>query len=302
MARYDDLRRLFASVYDNNLEIDTIARAEADLFDELDVNFNDFGDNQYIATANLSGIEEYERMYGIVADTITESLEFRRARIIARLSAVPPYTMIFFRNRLDSIIGEGNYETYVDYNNHILFVNAVTADQAWYHELFVFVNQVKPASLIFSFSPRDEMEFRFNELISHAQRTYHYKLNGSWGIGLQSFASLGPMEVNKLPNIPSITDKFLQDHAQYSADSITQSLINNSLLITDITKTVSTEEPFETMISYTIPLDSGITEINNIKLQDSTGNNLTDIDVYVPVPDEVVLEHVIRHIEGIQED
>lgn len=302
MARYEEIRRLFPHIYDNNLEIDTIAQTEAKMFDDLDINFKDFINNQYITTATLRGIEEYERMYGIVSDPVTESIEFRRARIISRLASIPPYTMIFLRQRLDQLIGEDNYMAHVDYNNHTLYIEGNTPDSSWYHEIFVFINQIKPASLIFSFTPLDEMEFRLNEQIDHAQITYYYKLNGQWALGIHPFAEQGPWEETKLPNIPSITNKFLQDHTQFSADSIAQVLVNNSLLITNINKDVSNDGSHQATITYIVPLSSGIDGIENIKLQDSAGNNLTDINLYVPIPDEITMKHIIRHVEGLGDE
>ena len=52
-------------------------------------------DNFYFQTMTESGVEEWEQVFGIVPNPSTEDLEFRRARVLNRISTKPPFTLGF---------------------------------------------------------------------------------------------------------------------------------------------------------------------------------------------------------------
>ena len=51
----------------------------------------------------------YENMLNIIANPQSDSIQFRRERIINRLSTAPPFTIRELRNKLDQLLGEDNY-------------------------------------------------------------------------------------------------------------------------------------------------------------------------------------------------
>lgn len=65
--------------------------------------------NNFINYADKDGIELFEKMMSIKPN-INDSLEVRRDNILLKWNSQPPYTWIFLKNFLNSILGEGTHE------------------------------------------------------------------------------------------------------------------------------------------------------------------------------------------------
>lgn len=95
-------------VYKGVHEIDQLVATENILFDELDNLTTEAEENQFILTSNLRGLEVYEKMLNIIANPELDSIQFRRERIINRLSTAS-YTIKELRNKLNQLLGQDNY-------------------------------------------------------------------------------------------------------------------------------------------------------------------------------------------------
>ena len=96
-------------VYKGVHETDQLVATENIMFDELDNLTTEAEENQFILTSNSRGLEVYERMLNIIANPESDSIQFRRERIINRLSTAPPFTIKELRNKLDQLLGQDNY-------------------------------------------------------------------------------------------------------------------------------------------------------------------------------------------------
>lgn len=65
--------------------------------------------NNFINYADKDGIELFEKMMNIKPN-INDSLEVRRDNILLKWNSQPPYTWVFLKNFLNSILGEGTHE------------------------------------------------------------------------------------------------------------------------------------------------------------------------------------------------
>ncbi len=65
--------------------------------------------NNFINYTDKDGIELFEKMMSIKPN-INDSLEVRRDNILLKWNSQPPYTWIFLKNFLNSILGEGTHE------------------------------------------------------------------------------------------------------------------------------------------------------------------------------------------------
>lgn len=65
--------------------------------------------NNFINYADKDGIELFEKMMSI-KPSINDSLEVRRDNILLKWNSQPPYTWIFLKNFLNSILGERTHE------------------------------------------------------------------------------------------------------------------------------------------------------------------------------------------------
>lgn len=104
-----NLAKYYPTIYKGVLETDNLVSTENQLFDEVDNLTAEAEANQFVLTSNSRGLTIYENMLNIIANPATDSIQFRRERIINRLSTAPPFTMRELRNKLDQLLGENNY-------------------------------------------------------------------------------------------------------------------------------------------------------------------------------------------------
>lgn len=96
-------------IYKGVLETDQLVATENVMFEELDSLTSEAEKNQFILTSNARGLQIYEKMLNIIANPESDSIQFRRERIINRLSTAPPFTIKELRNKLNQLLGQDNY-------------------------------------------------------------------------------------------------------------------------------------------------------------------------------------------------
>ena len=136
---YEEIRTIYSC---ENIELEKIWKM---LYSILD--------NAFVETANEYGVERWESIIGITANKSVESLQFRKERILNRLTMMPPFTIRFLRNQLDTVIGIDKYEVYVDYANYTLYLESSAINQNWYEEISFTINKIKPANIVFINKP-----------------------------------------------------------------------------------------------------------------------------------------------------
>jgi hypothetical protein len=133
-----------------------------------------------------------------------------------------------------------------------------------------------------------------NESIGYAKRRYNYKL-GSWKLGELPFRTLLDRGIVKMSDVLSFNSKYLDDITIYSMSDISSILLNNSVSIVDITKTLVDHCG---IVEYVVAKGTA-DAITNIKFLDSDQNVLTSSDVYVPLDADVEMKHTIVVKEGV---
>lgn len=151
-------------------------------------------DDQFVETSSESGIARREKMLGIQADKKVESLEFRRQRIINRLSTKPPFTERFLQQRLDQLVGPGIAKVTVDVQNYHLYVTARIDDAPVFKEVVHTVQQVKPANVVYQQQTALHDAIQLVERISKAVLSRMTKLSTTWKLGVTPFAVRGEEE------------------------------------------------------------------------------------------------------------
>ena len=149
--------------------------------------------DQYVTEASEQAVKRREKMLGIQADPTTETLDFRRKRLINRYSTKPPFTVRYLQQRLDFLVGAGLTIVSVDPLNFILTVTTNIDNAALFKEVERTVRVTKPANMLYQqqTSLQDTIELR--ERIKARSVSWNYRLN-AWGLGEKAFADLG-MEV-----------------------------------------------------------------------------------------------------------
>ena len=115
-----NLSKYYPRIYKNILETDNLVFTENELFDETNTLTTEVEDNQFVLTANSKGLTIYERMLNIIANPLTDTIQFRRERLINRLSSLPPFTLRELKGRLNNLLGSNNYDIEVIYDNYEL--------------------------------------------------------------------------------------------------------------------------------------------------------------------------------------
>ena len=287
-------RELFPSVYDGVLEISVLSETDDVLLDQALAKLERTQLNQFILTADEETISVYEKMFSILANPTTETLQFRRERILNRMSLQPPFTMRWLQNKLDGIIGVGKWNAYVDYANRTLYVESFVVNQQWFNELRITINRIKPCNLVFVNKPLIMADVVANETIVSATQHYNYIL-GQWQLGQEPFATTDSEEVIKLPIVKSINPNLLADIALFSATDVVAVRLNGSVKLSNFTTKAG--QGATTIVEYEVK-PAQASEITQIELLGTGDRVLTASSVYIPVTEAVICKHSINFKEG----
>ena len=287
-------RELFPSVYNGVLEISVLSETDDVLLDQSLAKLERAQLNQFILTADEETISVYEKMFSILANPTTETLQFRRERILNRMSLQPPFTMRWLQNKLDGIIGVGKWNAYVDYANRTLYVESFVVNQQWFNELRITINRIKPCNLVFVNKPLIMADVVANETIVSATQHYNYIL-GQWQLGQEPFATTDSEEVIKLPSVKSINPNLLADVASFSATDVVAVRLNGSVKLSNFTTKAG--QGTTTIVEYEVK-PAQASEITQIELLGTGDRVLTASAVYIPVTEAVICKHSINFKEG----
>lgn len=250
--------------------------------------------NFFFATMNEGAVAEWERVLGIIPNPATETLEFRRMRLINRLSTKPPFSIRFLRQKLDELIGAGNYVLTVDGSAYTIYIEASASNQGYAIEVARTINAIKPAHIVYVLTPFLQDSILMNEAVYGSAVIYNYRL-GSWGLGLSPFTSQGEEREYKMAATPSVQEDLLNETAEGIIANIAKARINGSSIISDLTKSRS-----GSVVTVSYPVTTAVTSlVTKIEFLDADDNVLTLSNVYVPIAQATTMKHLISVQEGV---
>lgn len=288
------LNSFVPTVYKDVVEMDDIINAQQMHMDTAKHEMHRAFANTFVLTADMTGITMFEQMLSIVANPNTEDLEFRRQRVLNRLSMSPPFTYRFLKQRLDEIIGPGMWTASIDFDSYTLFVQASASNQNWYTEMEFTINRIKPCNMVFTNVPFMACDVNLSEEVSYRAVKWMYKL-GAWKLAEHPFAIVQKKGVAKMADTTSIQPALLNDTAEFVADDVAYVILNNNIRVDKFSrKQVSGNTIY---IEYYVTPDI-TTLLTNIKLMSADDKVLTQAPVYVPVTQTVISKHIITVKEG----
>ena len=291
-----DIKPYFPSLYNNILEIENLVKVENDLFENLNSEFDKAIRNEYVVTADKETIKRYETLLRIT-DGDDKELSFRRQRILNRLAMNMPFTIKALKQKLDELIGKGNYNVFVDPDRFTLYVESKILNQVWFNETYITIHKMKPANIIFVNKPFIDEKILANEEITLAQREYNYRLGSTWRLGTLPFKSLHQKGAIKLKENNSIQDYFINELKNFALNKIGYVKLNNTKVINEfITKNIVDGK---LTLEYAVLKSFGLTEITKVDVYTPDNNLLTSINLYVPIIEDLELKHVINIEEGV---
>ena len=280
--------------YREILDYQQMCQTEQAQFALLAQELNTVADNFFFQTMDADTVAAWEQVFSIIPDPASETLEFRRDRLLNRISTRPPFTLGFLYQKLDELIGPGQWTVNVDYPNYTLYIESSALDQQYATEVAFTINHVKPAHIVYINTPFVRTGMLLSETISVSQRTFNYHL-GSWALGVLPFASEQEQGVVKMPETPSIQPALLEDVANFASSDIASARINGTVSITSLTKSVSGST---LTVTYTVT-QAQAWEITQAELLDADGNVRRSSAVYVPVGGSTIMKHIIPVAEGV---
>lgn len=284
--------RYFPRYYEGILETDELIKVENDIWNNLYLLLNKAKNNQFIAYADEDGIYAYEQLFQIVADPETETLEERRFRLLNRIQTLSYYTMIYLRQKLNSLFGENNYEVEMDYLNYTLYVKSNASNSFIYKESIATINKIKPANIVFINVPFIPTTIEVGEEIYQQKWWWNYILGGKWRVGQKPFISVQDLSKLKSEEVQSLTPLMLNKLKTFTGEEIQAVLINDTYKITNFVQKIITGGYLR--IQYNIENWEEIKLITNIKFLDGNDLILSNNSVYIPISSDTMIEHRIN--------
>lgn len=284
--------RYFPRYYEGILETDELIKVENDIWNNLYLLLNKAKNNQFIAYADEDGIYAYEQLFQIVADPETETLEERRFRLLNRIQTLSYYTMIYLRQKLDSLFGKNNYEIEMDYSNYTLYIKSNASNSFIYKESIATINKIKPANIVFINIPFIPTTIEVGEEIYQQKWWWNYILGGKWKVGEKPIISVQELAKLKSEEVQSLTPLMLNKLKEFTAETIQAVLINDTYKVTTFVQKIITGGYLR--IQYNIENWEQIKLITNIKFLDAEGFILSNNAVYIPAASDTMIEHRIN--------
>ena len=103
----------------------------------------------FILNAPADRLKIWEQEIGIIADPSTESLEFRRKRLILRYTTKPPFTIRWLRQQLTEMLGVNFISATRDADIETLFITADIDSVPMMEEINRWLEAVVPLSMDF---------------------------------------------------------------------------------------------------------------------------------------------------------
>lgn len=183
-------------LYHDVVDFVELTETESQEWISVEKAINQLLDDQFVVSASMQAIKRREKILGIQADPATETLEFRRKRLINRYSTKPPFTVRYLQRQLDFLVGAGLTIVSVDPQAFMLTVTTNLDDAAVFKEVEHTVKVLKPANMIYQQQTSLGDVIGLEERITGKKIDWNYKL-GEWKLGAKPFADFGPEVVIK---------------------------------------------------------------------------------------------------------
>jgi len=143
------LMELLPEYYTDNLEMLAITAAEKPELDALWAAIARLLANQFIKTADVRRVRDWERLLRIRPDTASQTLEQRREVVLLRLQMRSLKTLRWLRSFLARRFGEQNYDLEIIHNDYTMNLTVSHDDVVILDELVKILRHMIPITLLF---------------------------------------------------------------------------------------------------------------------------------------------------------
>ena len=142
-----DLMRYLPPYYDDVVEMNLVMEAENPEVDELSVALTQVKDNQFILTADNSRVRQWEKLLKLHPDMAAQSLDYRKAMVIMRLSTRSPLTNRWLVEKLNEVVGVGRYIIELEHDKYWLYIRLHKDALEIMTDLKTYLREKLPANL-----------------------------------------------------------------------------------------------------------------------------------------------------------
>lgn len=285
------------AIYDGVLEYEEVIKTEGEALYYAHEALQNILLSQKLSTMPIDTITSYESIFGIIGNPDTETLEFRRQRIINRLSLKPPFPMEFLESRLDEIIGVGRWTIDYDKDEFTLYIESSASDQQWATELSITINSIKPANIVYVNVPAIFNSIYVNSKSGYSQNTANY-VSGLWIVGEKNIVSYSDKGDIVMATTLTMTDTMMELMLVQLKDEIVADFYFNDSVVKPAVKTINSATN-QLVSTCDLLASDGITELTKVVLRNASGEALDVHNVSVPVLDGITLKHTLTIGEGV---
>lgn len=163
LSREIDISELMPPVVKDTDEFKEIARVENKKLNEARLQIVNLFTYRFVNEADETGISRWEKMLKI-KPSVSETLDFRRKRVLSRIQANQPYTIRYLSRLLSSLLGENSFQINLDIIKEHLdvlvkFDNNVPGNTIaqYYKELSELLDTIVPLNLSLGITNRREI-------------------------------------------------------------------------------------------------------------------------------------------------
>ena len=286
------------AIYDGVLEYEEVIKTEGEALYYAHEALQNILLSQKLSTMPIDTITSYESIFGIIGNPDTETLEFRRQRIINRLSLKPPFPMEFLESRLDEIIGVGRWTIDYDKDEFTLYIESSASDQQWATELSITINSIKPANIVYVNVPAIFNSIYVNSKSGYSQNTANY-VSGLWVVGEKDIVSFSDKGDIVMATTLTMTDTMMELMLVQLKDDIVADFYLNDSVVKPAVKTINSATN-QLVSTCDLLASDGITDLTKVVLRNASGEALDIHNVSVPVIDGITLKHTLTIGEGVR--
>ncbi len=149
----------------NFKEIKAITSVENIELTILDEKVKELKNNQFFLYCNEKGIERFEELLKIVPK-VTDTLEDRKFRVLARYNSTIPYTYENLVKQLTILCGEDGFTCELFNDEYLLKIRVELFVKVMYSEIEKLLSKVLPANIVV------DLDLRYNQYVTLERFTH----------------------------------------------------------------------------------------------------------------------------------
>ena len=134
------------------LDFQALCHTEDQELQKLAEAMDQIHSNLFVQTMDEGTCAQWEAILRVLPAP-DETLDFRRLRVLNRLSLRPPFTLVFLRKKLEELFGSGNYGLEVDYPNYALWIEVFLKNTDSFANITILqdiLGVVKPCHILYN--------------------------------------------------------------------------------------------------------------------------------------------------------